>query len=1155
MKTIRKYGLIYFFFALFCFIFIHFWSFVHYPGDRKIHQSSLDTILLRKKVLLTKLILNDLRVKYDTLEKRIPSSSIKNYEKLFRDKGIGLFILREGKTIFWTTDQIPLEHSFLGKNEDASRKVTLLNGKYLVINEKHGNYSYVACILLEIQYPYQNEYLINDIHCSLKRTLSSEIPPIIAFFFGYILFLLFLQYIFKVKAKKTQNEWYLQGGFIIIVVIIRFIQLSLNYPSAVYENKLFSPALYASSFITPSLGDLLIDCICLFFIAFTFYYGLHPEMKLIPRTTRLKKLDIFIHFIGFLFILIIDLIWIKDIVVNSSFSLELGIFTGLNGYSLLGILAIGIIILSLLLFSIKLLLPVFTKIFNQKSLYLDFLLIAVFTLSVLTTVVIQITQVRLEKEKQILLAKTLTLQQNPLTEYYFAQMHKAICLDSVIIQWLTHSGTNTTIKDDSIDRYIKNKYLKEYWNRFNVQITLCDSLNLLTIQPRNIVMNCNRYFLDVLKEFGRKTAVHDLYFMDYGFGYENYLFLFHNNRPDQLSKDRRIYLEFSSRFNITELGYPELLIDKSQTNLPDISGYSYAVYQHDKLSHGIGPFNYPIALENLISGNESSLFFKFNGMNHLNYRKDKDTILIISRKQNTPLDFLSTFSYMFILLTILTILVLYLERKKISEKGNIYSLKARLQITMIGTLVLTFLIIGVLITLYLIRLNAMKNETNLREKSLSIMVEMQHKIGDLESLDEIEVISMENLIMKFSNVFFTDINIYSPNGFLFTSSRPQIFDEGLISKFMNPIAFDTMNIGKTSLFIHQEKIGSLRFNSSYISLLNDNGKLLGFMNLPYFSRQGVLRQEITDFLIAFTNIYIVLILLGIILSILISRKITYPLVLLSKSLSSLQLGIKHEKIKWSRNDEIGRLVDEYNRMLDELTKSLEKLALSERENAWKEMARQVAHEIKNPLTPMKLSIQYLKKSWENRVPDWDTRLKRFIETLSEQIDQLAEIAGEFSDFAKMPEPVMTKVDMKEIILESIRFYQNLSEITITYDICNESCTIKADKKQIIRIISNLLNNSIQAISNYKAGVIHIVLNRDNQNVLLNIEDNGCGIPEDQLSHVFRPYFTTRSNGTGLGLVIVKGLIKAMEGTIRIESVVGKGTTVYISLPLYQNYCE
>ena len=401
-------------------------------------------------------------------------------------------------------------------------------------------------------------------------------------------------------------------------------------------------------------------------------------------------------------------------------------------------------------------------------------------------------------------------------------------------------------------------------------------------------------------------------------------------------------------------------------------------------------------------------------------------------------------------------------------------------------------------------------------------------------------------------VFFSDINLYNIDGILIATSRSKIFDEGLISEKMNPRAFNHLTVNKKTLIIQKEKIGNYEYLSAYVPFRNSENKLIAYLNLPYFARQNELLKEISTFLIAFFNIYILLFAIAIFVTIFISRNITKPLQLIKDKIGRIKLGSTNEKIEWKRKDEIGALISEYNRMIDEMGRSAELLAKSEREGAWREMAKQVAHEIKNPLTPMKLSTQYLQKAWDDKAPDWDKRLKSFTRTLTEQIETLSTIASGFSDFAKMPVPKIEKIELVNILQNAIDIFNNRKKYSIELKYSGEkNYFIIGDKNQMIRVFNNLIKNSIQAMSDLDFGKIIIKISSSEKEHIIKITDNGTGIPEGQTDNIFSPSFTTKSSGTGLGLAIVKSIISEAGGEISFKSEEGNGTTFEIRLPIYK----
>ncbi len=545
----------------------------------------------------------------------------------------------------------------------------------------------------------------------------------------------------------------------------------------------------------------------------------------------------------------------------------------------------------------------------------------------------------------------------------------------------------------------------------------------------------------------------------------------------------------------------------------------------------------------------SNNFIDKNDYNHFVYKIEKDSKIVISRKNDDIFCKIAPFTYLLILLCIFALPSVFLLNYGIKGLKFKPDFRQRLQLSIVFIVVLSFGIIGMSSVFYIKKLNDRKNKEALDEKTHSILVELQQNLSNTESITPLMSNEINSYLRNLYNIYFTDINLFNINGELISTTRKELYDEGLVSKWMNPIAYNELYSGKKSRLIINESIGKMEFLSAYIPFRNNQNKIIAYLNLPYFTRQNEMQQGITTFITAFINIFIFLTGLSIIFALIISKYVTRPLQLITTSLGTLALNHKNKKIEWNRDDEIGSLIAEYNRLIDELEKSVQKLAQSERESAWREMARQVAHEIKNPLTPMKLSTQYLLKSWNEHAPDIDLRINNFMNNLIEQIENLSNIASEFSDFAQMPKTFKEKLDLVNIINNSAEIFKEIENITLTFEYdTNTSFNIVADKKQMLRVFNNLLNNALQSIAKDKKGLIKIKLYKNNGFNVITVEDNGKGIEEDQKSKIFMPDFSTKSGSMGLGLAIVKNIIENAGGEITFESETGKGTVFIIKLP-------
>jgi signal transduction histidine kinase len=481
-------------------------------------------------------------------------------------------------------------------------------------------------------------------------------------------------------------------------------------------------------------------------------------------------------------------------------------------------------------------------------------------------------------------------------------------------------------------------------------------------------------------------------------------------------------------------------------------------------------------------------------------------------------------------------------------------MKNKIQVSFMSILLLTLILTGSISYYFILDGYKQRQYQNLQDKVRSVQIEVEHKIGNETALnEEIQDYTRFSLI-KFSNVFFTDINIYDLQGMLFATSRAELYENGLQGRFIRPKAFYELKFNKSSLVIQEEQIGKLTYFSAYVPFRNLNNQVIAYLNLPYFAHQNEFQEEISEFIMAFTNVFMILLLLSILVGFIISNQLTKPLALIQEKIRAINIETKGEKIDYRRRDELGGLVKEYNRKIDELASSAIKLAQSERESAWREMAKQIAHEIKNPLTPMKLSVQYLERTYKADDSEWHHTLHKVSKTMIEQIDTLSAIATEFSNFAKMPIPQNEMVDLVERIKSSVLLFEQEDKISFNIIYNNiKKAEINADKEQLLRVFNNLIKNSIQAIPQQKEGHIELEISEEEKSYLISISDNGSGIAEEMQGKIFRPNFTTKSSGMGLGLSMVRNIIINIGGEIWFETEPNKGTSFYIRLLKHDDY--
>lgn len=448
-------------------------------------------------------------------------------------------------------------------------------------------------------------------------------------------------------------------------------------------------------------------------------------------------------------------------------------------------------------------------------------------------------------------------------------------------------------------------------------------------------------------------------------------------------------------------------------------------------------------------------------------------------------------------------------------------------------------------TLYMRRRYEEQQQQQLQRKTVYIQKALQDAYFWNISLSEKNTAGMNIDLRDLSLTYETDIQVYDLSGTLIGSSTPALFEKGLISKHIAPEPF----FSKEPTMVLHEKIGDLRYLSSYTEFYNGNYVQIGYIAVPLFISSDEVSSEVDQFLAQLLPPNLIVLLLSFIVSFFVVQTLTRPLSALSEKMRHFKIGGKGNRLRYNNRDEIGELVARYNEMVDELERSSQKLATSEREGAWRTMARQIAHEINNPLTPMKLTIQQLRRTKQIGGEKFDEYFDKSTTLLIEQIDNLSNIAQSFSRFAKMPEVVTTEVDVAQKLFAVINLFRNNTEgINIRYIGAENGVMALADGEQIASVFNNLLKNAIQAIDGKTDGDIIVILKEQKDHVQISVSDNGCGIPDEIKDKVFSPNFTTKSTGMGLGLAISKNIVESSGGSIRFETS-GKGTTFFVELKI------
>lgn len=1175
-----------------------------------------------------------------TIENKLDTVSLKELmnqldfipENLYREEGIVVLGYSSDSLTFWTDNAVPVEN-FKIDNQLFDDVGKLKNGWFVVRkNHVNGNELF-GLILIKNQYSYQNEFVQSnffheyniDIPVSITKDKSKGFPVTdyenkylfslemesnfiynktniflaTIFYFITILFLfIVLGKLLKGLTKKKFKAIFLLF-LAIFLVLIRYLMLEYNFPGVFKQLELFKPHYFAISSWVPSLGDLLLHTIFIFFYFTLVYFEFKPNL---PNKKWIKYvlfgLSVFITFAFFSFIHY----FFESIILHSSIAFNVYQFFDLTIYSVLGFIIIALLLASHVFFTDRLLtimessisfrgfiilfipfllvlaavvnifsfqLKIFSLVFygflfiylayirlEKKTYSYPLIIILLLLLAFYTVGFVTVISVQKEHETKKVLALNLANERDQIAEMLLEGLEDKIENDTIVRDLLTWHLQN----EGAITEHLQMTYFSGYFRKYDLQISVCNPNDDLTLLLENSteIVHCYSFFDDLFENDGVKLQNSRFYFLENEAGKIRYLGRFVYKKKEWLN-EISLFVYIDSKLISQELGYPELLLDSKMNGSSVLNNYSYAKYRDGDLITRSGEFSYQLTIPKYWKTGQEFYFTSDNRYDHLVYTFDQSTQIVITNKKVRFIDALASFSYIFVFYYILYTMVVFGLKFPHNLREFNYDFKNKIKFSMIGVLLLSLIIVGFGTIFY----NVNQFERNLYErigeKIQSVRTEMEHKLGGDFELTPDDYDYLNYLLIKFSGVFNIDINLYDAEGNLLASSQSQIFEKGLMGNKMDTEAYKQLVANKKGKYIHKESIGGLSYYSAYVPFLNDENKLLAYINLPYFTKQSELRKEIYTVVVAVVNIYFFLILISVIVAVFVSNNITKPLELIQERFRAIDLGKKNEPIAYTSHDEIGSLIKEYNRMVSELTENAEKLAKSERESAWREMAKQIAHEIKNPLTPMKLSVQYLQKAWKDDIPDFDKRLEKFSNSLISQINNLSSIATEFSNFAKMPRARAEEVDIVAKLNETINLFENTENVNFYTDFDEiKELFVYADKEQALIVFSNLIQNGIQAVPKNRNAEIKIGLKLINDYVKISIRDNGKGIPDDLKDKLFIPNFTTKSSGMGLGLAIVKNIVVNAGGEIWYETQLDQpkenkegGTTFYVTFPVYK----
>ena len=1014
-----------------------------------------------------------------------------------------------------------------------------------------------------------------------------------------LVLLVWVYFITEVLWKRKRKVMHVLFR-IALFISFRLLLILLNLPEYFSSDEIFSSGYYASSFFSESIFDLVLN---IFFSVYLLFEIISVvQHRKIYRFIYINKKTLMVRIkLGLSILLswvfaVTYYLMIRSIVSNSTVSLNL--IEDLDVSVLRILLVVSIISISFVFFYlVHLTLQVLWRLYKRYridspmqliTLYLIFIAISAFIdpqLAVVSMCLTVFSLLSLLQGYPAILGKMkyqsfiyiflfslvsslmigtaifyngrnkvnqqmnrygerLLYDRDEITEFLLQEASINIQRDGFIREKILSPFSDLTIVKDKIQK----KYLSNYFNDYSVRVELLDA----TGEPFNTQtgqVTYNEYYNTVLVKSTYLNKL-DLYsYNDHITNTRRYISV--NKITSSNIVIAYIIIELESGKYSKNSVFPELVLDQKQVQ-ENYKDFDYCILNNGKLETSYGYFNYDQQFINFIRNKRNNNIQEctYEGYYHI-WLKGTDNAWIVVSKPYGIMDILisnASLYFLFHIVGILFIVLVHVYRINLQKRQVSYATKVQIYLNL--AFFIPLLLVSV-ITLGYVNKNyeqSLMNRFINDSDKLSALISSRTIIQDRISKASVGELLLESDLTRVEQL---DINIYGTNGYLLATNQPEVFRKGILSSYIQPSAYAALLESKNQYIVTTEQTGSLSYKSIYrLIRVPGTGAIAGIIHLPFFESKEDIVRQISSYLKIILNIFSIGFIILLLLSYLVAFYLTYPLKLITIGIKKTGL-YDNEPIQWQSSDEIGRLVQEYNSMLIKLDESKLILANSEKESAWREMARQVAHEIKNPLTPMKLKLQYLLQRFNNGgSKPTDEELKQSFQTILTQVDSLSEIASSFSSFYKLPELQLEKVELNLLVKELVVLHQQQDQSGIQAHIPATPTFIVADKTMIVNILNNLLLNAIQSIPDMRTRNIDVYVSQKVDRVLIEIRDNGTGIPTELQSKIFVPYFSTKYSGSGIGLALAKRLVEDMKGTIWFETTADKGTSFYIEMPYY-----
>ena len=632
---------------------------------------------------------------------------------------------------------------------------------------------------------------------------------------------------------------------------------------------------------------------------------------------------------------------------------------------------------------------------------------------------------------------------------------------------------------------------------------------------------------------GKRVAENSHFFYSLGTnGRARYTGLFTYYVPGNGSSSILVLVE--SKHNREDRGYLSLLGISEPGRVMIPAQYSYAKYISGRLGIYKGDYPYPTVLseEMVKAGGEEGGAITLEGWSHFVEPVSEEELVVISRKKTDILDYV-TEGILFALLSFLLVTLLLTRRRRAEASGHHYY-QNRINLVMYVSLTVTLVVMAVFSVWFVYKRNNVDMQNIMVSRINTLQTMLQARLRQVPSEREILSQEVKGAVEATGNNLKCDITLFSPSGRLLLSTTPEVYDRMILGRLLGEDPFYDIVYAHKRFCIHREQMGRRHYYALYAPVFNGEGRMIAIAGSPYTDQSTDFESEAVIHIASILTIFLLLLLVARVATTEMISRLFRPIREMSRKMTVTD--VDHlEFIDYNQDDELTNLVQAYNRMVQDLSDSTRRLAQMERDKAWTDMARRVAHDIKNPLTPIKLKLQMLIRMKQSRNPAWQDRFDEVAATVLEHVDVLAASADQFSAFAKLYDQVPERIDLDALVSQEVFLFDAREDLSIEY-IGLEGAEVEGPKPQLTRVLVNLITNAVQAVEGAhpeEGGRILVSVRNSVRDGFYDIvvEDNGPGVSEDIKDRIFQPDFTTKSSGSGLGLAICSKIVEHCGGTI------------------------